>query len=67
MMTPVSPCPQNSAYGLDSFLDGSAYVRPLTSPDAACVRITDTNANLIQWAQNRVDKRLQQPPHPGSP
>ena len=54
MMTPVSPCPQNSAYGLDSFLDGSAYVRPLTSPDATCVPITDTNANLIQWAQNRV-------------
>ena len=42
MMTPVSPCPQNSAYGLDSFFDGSAYVRPLTSPDAACVRVIPT-------------------------
>ncbi len=58
-LTVVSPCPQNSAYGLDSLLDGSAYVRPLTAPDATCVPITDTNANLVQWAEDRVDSIYQ--------
>ncbi len=53
-MTAVNPCPQNSAYGLDSFINGTAYVRPLSAPDATCVQTTDTNANLLQWAQNRV-------------
>ncbi len=58
-LTQVIPCQENSAYGLDSLLDGSAYVRPLSAPDAACVPISDTNANLIQWAQNRVDSVYQ--------
>ena len=58
-MTQVNPCQENSAYGLDSLLDGSAYVRPLGAPDAACVPVTDTNANLVQWAQNRVDSVYQ--------
>ncbi len=58
-MTQVNPCQENSAYGLDSLLDGSAYVRPLGAPDAACAPITDTNANLVQWAQNRVDSVYQ--------
>ena len=58
-LTQVIPCQENSAYGLDSLLDGSAYVRPLSAPDATCVPITDTNANLTQWAQNRVDSVYQ--------
>ncbi len=53
-LTAVNPCPQNAIFGLDSFLDGSAYVRPLSAPDAQCVQVSDTNANLTQWAQNRV-------------
>jgi conjugative transfer pilus assembly protein TraH len=58
-LTQVIPCQENSAYGLDSLLDGSAYARPLSAPDATCVPISDTNANLTQWAQNRVDSVYQ--------
>ena len=53
-MTAVSPCPQNTTFGLDNFLDGSAYTRPIDASDAACAQATDTNANLTTWAHNAV-------------
>ena len=50
----VNPCLQNTTFGLDSFIDGSGYSRPLSAPNATCVQVTDTNANLLQWALAQV-------------
>ena len=51
----VPPCSENKPGDIYSFYSGNLYVRPVNgSVDGACVLADDTNANLQQWAVNKL-------------
>lgn len=48
----IPPCEQNKEGAIDNFFTGQAYLRP--ADGSACRLITDANANLNQWAGNKL-------------
>jgi conjugative transfer pilus assembly protein TraH len=51
----VPPCTENKPDDTYSFFSGSLYTRPMNGNDyGACVVATDTNANLQQWAVDKL-------------
>ncbi|HBL23354.1 MAG TPA: hypothetical protein DDZ40_04480 [Deltaproteobacteria bacterium] len=52
---PVTPCPDSKPADIFGFYTGRVYKRPLSGNDyGACALVTDTNANLQQWAHGKL-------------
>lgn len=49
---PIPPCPENKPDSIENFFTGNAYMRPANG--GACSRITDINANLVEWASDQL-------------
>lgn len=49
---PIPPCPENKPDSIENFFTGNAYMRPANG--GACTRITDVNANLVEWSSNKL-------------
>ncbi|WP_168059753.1 conjugal transfer protein TraH [Candidatus Manganitrophus noduliformans] len=49
----VPPCEQNKPEAVENFFSGQAYRRP--ADGSACTLITDANANLSLWANNKLN------------
>ncbi len=50
----ISPCENNAQSSIDNFFMGNAESRP--ADGGACVNITDTNANLVQYSTTILDR-----------
>ena len=49
---PIPPCPENKPDSIENFFTGNAHMRPANG--GACSRITDINANLVEWSSNKL-------------